>query len=235
MKFALVTGASSGIGNSVSIELAKSGFNVALASRSISRLESLSDEISSLNIGVKSYPFMLDITKESDIDNLFKETSKIGFVDTVINNAGFGKFSKIQDTSTNDWDSQINTNLRGAFLISRSYVTPMIEKKEGTLLFLNSVAGKHGYPYSAAYVSSKYGMRGLADSLRNELREYGIRVMSVHPGAVGTEFWDEIDVDFPKDEMMNSDDVAESVVHAILAPNNIVQEEVVIRRTGGDF
>lgn len=235
MKFALVTGASSGIGRSVSIELAKNGFDVALASRSIEKLDSLSNEISSLNLDVKSYPFKLDITNENDVKNLFNETSKIGFVDTVINNAGFGKFSKIQNTSTEDWDSQINTNLRGSFLISREYATPMIEKKEGTLLFLNSVAGKHGYPYSAAYVSSKYGMRGLADSLRNELREHNIRVMSVHPGAVSTEFWDEIDVDFPKDEMLTPDDIASSIVHAINSPKNSVTEEIVIRRVGGDF
>ena len=103
-----------------------------------------------------------------------------------------GKFSKIEKTSIKDWDNQINTNLRGPFLITRQFVGKMIKKKEGKIIFINSVAGKHGYPYSSAYVSSKFGLRGLADSLRNELREHNIKVISIHPGAINTNFWDNI-------------------------------------------
>ena len=111
----------------------------------------------------------------------------------------------------------------------------MIKRKTGRLVFINSVAGINAYPYSSAYVASKFGLRGFTASLREELREHNIKVISVHPGAIDTPFWNNVNVDFPKDEMLKSDDVAESVVHAILAPNNVVQEEVVIRRTGGDF
>ena len=119
--------------------------------------------------------------------------------------------------------------------MSRYITESMINRKTGKLVFINSVAGINPYPYSSAYVASKFGLRGFTSSLREELREYNIKVISVHPGAINTPFWNNVNVDFPKDEMMNSDDVAESVVHAILAPNNIVQEEVVIRRTAGDI
>ena len=134
--------------------------------------------------------------------------------------------------SSDEWDNQMNTNLRGAFLMTRYITESMINRKTGKLVFINSVAGITPYPYSSAYVASKFGLRGFTSSLREELREHNIKVISVHPGAIDTPFWNNVNVDFPKDEMMSSDDVAESIVHAILAPNNVVQEEVVIRRSG---
>ena len=111
----------------------------------------------------------------------------------------------------------------------------MTQRSEGLLVFMNSVAGKKGYPFSAAYVASKYGLRGLADSLREELREDNIKVISIHPGAVDTPFWDSLDTNFPRDEMLNSDVLAESIVHTIQAPGNFTVEEMVVRRTRGDF
>ena len=107
--------------------------------------------------------------------------------------------------------------------------------KEGKIIFINSVAGKYGYPYSAAYVSSKFGLRGLADSLRNELREHNIKVISIHPGAINTNFWDNIKGDFPKDQMLTSECIATFVLQAIISPDNAVVEEMVIRRTAGDM
>ena len=111
----------------------------------------------------------------------------------------------------------------------RDYITKFNERGNIFTLRIKSSYWKY------IYFSSKFGLRGFTTSLREELREYNIKVISVHPGAVDTPFWNNVNVDFPKDEMMSSDDVAESIVHAILAPNNVVQEEVVIRRTGGDF
>ena len=103
------------------------------------------------------------------------------------------------------------------------------------LIFINSVAGMNPYPYSSAYVASKYGLRGFASSLREELREHNLKVISVHPGAIDTPFWNKVKVDFPKDDMLKSNDVADSILHAIQTPNNLVQEEIIIRRTAGDF
>ena len=111
----------------------------------------------------------------------------------------------------------------------------MIKRKTGNLVFINSVAGINAYPYSSAYVASKFGLRGFTSSLREELREHNIKVISVHPGAIDTSFWNNVNVDFPKNEMLKSDDVADTIIHAILSPNNLVQEEIIIRRTAGDF
>ncbi len=229
----LVTGASSGIGKEISRKLCKSGFEVILTARNKKKLVKLSDELS--NSGYISYVIPCDISNESDVKNLFSQSKEIGFVGSIVNNAGFGKFSSIEKVTTEDWDNQINTNLRGSFLITREFVGEMIQQKNGRIVFINSVAGKHGYPYSAAYVSSKFGLRGFSESIRNELREYNIKVISIHPGAISTNFWDNVDIDFPKSEMLDPKCIADFTLQAITSPGNTVVEEVVIRRTLGDM
>tara|TARA_Y100000590_G_C15694809_1_gene1004723 strand:- start:852 stop:1562 length:711 start_codon:yes stop_codon:yes gene_type:complete len=231
-KIAIVTGASTGLGKSISLQLSLKGYEVILASRNKEKLKIVQNEIS--KDGGNSKIIVTDVSNENDVKKLYSKID-VKRVDVVINNAGFGVFNKIQKMNSKEWDSQINTNLRGAFLMTHYISKSMIDRKEGKLVFINSVAGLKAYPYSSAYVASKFGLRGFTSSLREELREYNIKVISVHPGAIDTPFWNNVNVDFSKDEMMSSDDVAKSVVHAILAPNNIVQEEVVIRRTAGDF
>ena len=232
-KIVLVTGASSGIGQEISKALCKEGYEVILTSRTKKNLIKLNKELR--NLGYPSHAIPCDVSNEIEVKNLYKKSLEIGFVSCIVNNAGFGKFSRIEEISVKDWDNQINTNLRGAFLITRQFVRKMIKKKEGKIIFINSVAGKYGYPYSAAYVSSKFGLRGLADSLRNELREHNIKVISIHPGAINTNFWDNIKGDFPKDEMLTSECIANFTLQAIIAPDDAVVEEMVIRRTAGDM
>ena len=111
----------------------------------------------------------------------------------------------------------------------------MIKNKAGKIVFINSVAGINPYPFSSAYVASKYGLRGFSASLREELREYKIKVISIHPGAVNTPFWNNVKGDFPREEMLAAKDVAKTITESILSPNNMVCEEIVIRRSAGDF
>ena len=153
----------------------------------------------------------------------------------MINNSGFGKFNSIENTEIEDWDKMISVNLRGAFVLCRSFIPNMKKNKSGNIIFINSVAGKYGYPNSTAYVASKFGMRGLADSLRNELRDSNIKVTSIYPGAVDSMFWDNLNVDFPRNEMMNSSEIAGIVYHSIAKTGIGAIEDIVIRRTKGDF
>ena len=176
-----------------------------------------------------------DISKNDSFDKMTLEINKHKRIDVLVNNAGIGIFNKIEDTLLSDWDSQINTNLRGSFIMTKMVVKDMIENKSGKIVFINSVAGLKPYPFSSGYVASKYGLRGFAASLREELREHNIKVISIHPGAIDTPFWDNVKADFPRSEMLSSEDVANSIVEAILAKNNVVHEELVIRRTAGDF
>tara|TARA_B110000467_G_C18205598_1_gene414360 strand:+ start:200 stop:913 length:714 start_codon:yes stop_codon:yes gene_type:complete len=232
-KIALITGASSGVGAALSRALCEKGYHCILAARSADKLEKLSQSLR--NGGFSCSVIVVDVSNESSVDALFESSAKIGTVSLLINNAGLGIFSKIEESSVEDWDSQINVNLRGSFLVSRKFIPAMQSRKMGTLVFMNSVAGNFGYPYSAAYVASKFGLKGLSESLRNELRKDNIKVISVHPGAINTSFWDDISVDFPRKEMLSSEMIADSVVHAVEAPGATVIENLTIRRVGGDF
>ena len=108
-------------------------------------------------------------------------------------------------------------------------------KKNGKIVFISSVAGLQPYKNSTAYVASKYGLRGFASALREELREFNIKVITVFPGAVNTPIWDNKNMDELRDDMIQTDDLTETIIHAINAPNNCVTEEITIRRTSGDF
>ena len=230
---AIITGASSGIGKEISFQLAELGYKVVLVSRSKSKLNLISKEIK--HNGGDCLVFSTDLSNPNEIYKFKKDVSQLDNITVVVNNAGFGKFSKIEDVALEEWNLHMNVNVRSAFLISQIFLPKMKKIKKGSLLFINSVAGKKGYPNSAAYVASKYAMRGLADSFREELREHNIKVISIYPGAVNSPFWDNINVDFEKREMLDVRALTKSIIHAISSPGNLNIEEMLIRRTAGDF
>ena len=229
---AIVTGASTGIGKHISIKLSENNYHVVLISRNKQKLQLVEKYIK--EIGNDCSIVCADVGKESSIEKISSNID-INDIDILVNNAGIGIFNKIENISVSEWDEQINTNLRGSFLMTKLVVDKMIEKQLGKIVFINSVAGLNPYPFSSAYVTSKYGLRGFSSSLREELREHNIKVISIHPGAIDTPFWDNIKGNFPREEMLSVEDVATVTVNAILAKNNMVHEEVVIRRTAGDI
>jgi short-subunit dehydrogenase len=233
LETAVITGASSGVGKSLAIQLSDAGYKVVLAARSENKLNAIAEEIQTKGGNCLVVP--TDVSQPEQINNLKVRTLEYGDVFVVINNAGLGKFCKIEDVTLEDWNRQLDVNLRASFLVSQAFIPGMKQREKGMLVFMNSVAGKKGYPYSAAYVASKFGMRGLADSMREELRENNIKVISIHPGAVDTPFWDETGVNFSREEMLDTSTLAQSIMHAIQSPGNFTVEELVVRRTAGDF
>jgi len=229
---AIVTGASTGIGKQISIKLSKNNYYVILISRNEQKLQLVEKNIK--DIGNDCSIVCADIGKESSIEKI-SSILNIHSIDVLVNNAGIGVFNKIQNISVSEWDEQINTNLRGSFLMTKSVIDSMIKKQSGKIVFMNSVAGLNPYPFASAYVASKYGLRGFSSSLREELREHNIKVISIHPGAINTPFWDNVKGDFPRGDMLSVEDIATATVDAILAKNNVVHEEIVIRRTAGDI
>ena len=232
-KVAIITGASTGIGKYLSIELSKKEYIVILISRSIEKLQSVKKTID--KNGDECILIESDISKESSIEKIFKKIKSFNNIDILINNAGLGIFNKIENITTSEWDIQINTNLRGSFMMTKNIIPFMKKNNNGKIVFINSVAGLKAYPYSSAYVASKFGLRGFASSIREELRKDNIKVISVHPGAIDTPFWDEIKGDFPREKMLSSEDISKSIVSSILSPNNLVNEEIVIRSIVGDL
>jgi len=230
---ALISGASSGIGSSIAKLFAKNGYLVCLGARSINKLDKLVEEIKS--VGGDAHSFYLDLLDDNSIKKFINNVSAIGNVNILINNSGLGKFDKIENVSLEDWDEMINVNLRGSFILSKAFIPIMKQNESGNIVFINSVAGRHGYPYSSGYVASKFGLRGLADSLRNELRPFNIKVTSIYPGAVDSYFWENVKASFPREDMMNTEEIAETVLFSIQKTGIGALEDIVIRRTKGDF
>ena len=169
------------------------------------------------------------------MDTIYSQIQHKEKIELLINNAGIGVFKSISDTTIDDWDNTINTNLRGSFLMTKMIIDQLKSNQNGKIVFISSVAGLQPYKNSTAYVASKYAMRGFAASLREELREFNIKVITVFPGAVNTPIWDNKNMEELREGMMKTDDLTETIFHAINAPNNCVTEEITIRRTFGDF
>ena len=229
---AVITGASTGIGKALSIKLSDEYF-VYLISRTEDKLRKVVDEIS--NKGNKCQSIVADISKEESINMIYSKIDNKQNIELLINNAGKAVFGDISSLSIDDWDSQLNLNLRGSFLMTKMIVEDLKSKKSGNIVFINSVAGLQPYKNSTAYVASKYGLRGFSSSLREELRDYNIKVISVFPGAIDTPLWDNMEMDNLRSEMMNVNDISNIIINAIHSPNNCNVEEIVIRRTAGDF
>lgn len=232
-KNAIVTGGSTGLGKHISIKLSQNNYHVFLIARNSKKLELVKKNI--LKDGGDCSMISADISNDNDINKISDIVGDINKIDVLVNNAGVGIFNKIENISIDEWDKHINVNLRGSFLMTKLVVPNMKRNSSGKIVFINSVAGLQPYPYSSAYVASKFGLTGFSSSLREELRESNIKVISFHPGAIDTPFWNNSKTDFPRKEMLSSEDVADSVINSILAKKSVVHEEVIIRRTAGDF
>ena len=229
---AIITGASTGIGRKLAVELSNNYF-VYLISRNIDNLNKTKEIINNNNNNCDI--IVADITNQESVEKIYNTIHDKDNIELLINNAGIAIFKDISSTSIDDWDKTINVNLRGSFLMTRLIVEIFKVKKSGKIVFINSGAGLKPFKNSSAYVASKYGLRGFASSLREELREYNVKVISIFPGAVDTPLWDNKNVDNIREDMMNVNDLCQTIIHSINAPNNCVVEEILIKRNLGDF
>ena len=233
MNAVVITGGSSGIGEALAREFAKKGYPVVIGARSGNKIEKISQDI--IASGGSCLAVKTDISNPESVLTLYNKASSFGKISIVISNAGLGYFNKLDEMTVESWDDQLNVNLRGAFLLCKAFVPSMKNRLNGTLVFINSIAGLNVFANSTAYCASKFGLRGLAGSLREELRDYNIKVMSVFPGAVNTNFWENINIDFKREDMLDSNSVARNIISNVEAPGNLVVEDLVLRRTAGDF
>jgi short-subunit dehydrogenase len=186
-KTVLVTGASAGIGKATAIYLAQNGYLVYGAAR---RMEKMKDLIT---YGVK--PVSLDVTKDESItacvEQIFNEA---GSIDILVNNAGFGSYGAIEDVSMDDARYQLEVNVLGAMRLTQLVLRKMRENKYGKIVNISSVGGKIVFPLGGWYHATKFALEALSDSMRNEVREFGIDIIVVEPGATKSE-WGNIATD----------------------------------------
>lgn len=179
-KTVLVTGASSGIGKATAIYLAQSGYTVYGAARRMEKMQSLQE------YGIK--PIILDVSKDESIvacvDKIFKET---GSIDVLINSAGLGSYGALEDVSIAEAKNQLEINLFSVARLIQLVLPHMRKNRYGKIVNISSVGGKVGLPMGSWYHASKFAIEGLSDSLRNEVRQFGVDVIVIEPGGTKSE------------------------------------------------
>jgi 3-oxoacyl-[acyl-carrier protein] reductase len=226
-KIAVITGASAGIGQACARALAREGANLVLTARRQQRLATLQTEVQSL--GGKAVIVIGDAREESTAISTVKAAIEaFGRVDILINNTGAGNYKNLVDTSAEDYDELMDTNVRSTFLFSRHVVPVMQKQKSGTILMISSMAGVYGFGGEAVYCMTKFAQVGFAQALDRELRTHGIKVGAICPGGVKTEFGlgkGRTEAGVAQSAMLEPEDVAGVVLMACTqSPNSRVIE-----------
>ncbi len=228
---ALITGATRGIGLAVARALAAEGCNLIITARDDKALTKLSRELASYKVKVRAHP--CDVRDPHSVDALFRAARRhFRRLDILINNAGIAHANlPVDKLPFPVWKDVLETNLDGMFLVTQAGLAIM--KRGGTIVNNLSIAATRVFGGSAAYNASKHAALGLTNTLREELRPKGIRVIALLPGATDTDIWTTLWPQAPRRKMMSPETVAKIVVDAILLPTNVTVETLEILPTAG--
>jgi len=229
-KVAVVTGGGSGIGLAMARTFAASGYSVVITGRDRKRLQEAAKELSK-NTQITS--IACDVRDPASVENLFGEIARQhSTIDVLINNAGVAHgLAPVDQLPVETWKEVIDTNLTGTFLVTRAALPLM--RPGGTIVNNLSVAALQPFAGMSAYNASKFGALGFTHSLREDLRQRGIRVVALLPGATNTEIWSQFWPGAPREKMISAEAVAQAVLNAVSAPANTAIEEIRIGPTAG--
>ena len=226
---AVVTGAGRGIGAAIAQTLAKLGATTVLCGRTKSTLDATAQAI--LAAGGKTEVIPCDVTVLHQVEHAAARVdSTFGRLDILVNNAGVAGFNQpLHNLAPEDWDTILNTNLRGVYFTVHAFVPLMIRAYSGHIINISSLSGKNALPNGAAYAASKWGLNGLTYSLAEELRPHNIRASVICPGSTETELSPHAGKDPAK--MLQPDDIAHAVALLVTqAPQSFISE-ILLRPT----
>ncbi|HLT94686.1 MAG TPA: SDR family oxidoreductase [Membranihabitans sp.] len=230
----VITGASRGIGRAISEKLASQGYDLALCARSPSPLTDLHASLALSYPSLKFFSKSFDLVDRSAIDQFAQGVLEFfGRVDVLINNAGIFQPGSILNETPDIYDRVMRTNVDGPFFMTKAFLPHMIEARAGQIINMCSVSSIQAHRHNVSYTISKHALHGFGKSLREEVREYGIRVTNILPGATWTDSW--AGVQLPADRLMEATNIAEVVTTAIQLDKNSVMEDVIIRPALGDL
>ena len=231
----LITGATSGIGEATARLLARNDFKIILCGRRQERLNALKSEIAKLT-EVTTLSF--DVRDQKEVErSIATLSSEWKNVDVLINNAGNAHgFDPIQSGKLEDWDAMMDINVKGLLYVSREIIPVMTERQSGHIINLGSIAGKEVYPSGNVYCASKFAVDALTRGMRMDLNAYGIKVTSINPGLVETEF---ALVRFKGDEEKASnvykgmkplvaEDIADIILYTLKVPDHVVLADITV-------
>jgi len=228
---ALITGAGRGIGLAIACALGAEGCHLVLTGRSLRPMEKLERELTKQ--GIRVLALACDVRHPLAVKALARKTRKqFGRVDILINNAGIAHANlPVTKLPYETWKAVLETNLNGTFLVTRE-ILPLM-RKGSTIVNNLSIAATRIFPGSSAYIASKHGALGLTNTLREELRPQGIRVIGLLPGATDTEIWNTLWPKAARNKMMSPQSVAQALISSLLLPENSTVETLTIAPTGG--
>jgi short-subunit dehydrogenase len=188
-KVAVVTGSSTGIGFETSLELAKNGFHTYATVRNLDEKSSNITE-KAINENLPLQAIQLDVNNEkSVIEGINKISEEKGRIDVAVNNAGYDLMGPLEETSMDEIKAQFETNFFGATRVMQAVIPIMRKQRSGRIVNITSMGGRIAVPFHAGYHGSKFALEGLSESVQYELEPFGIKVILVEPGAVGSNFW----------------------------------------------
>ena len=244
-KVACVTGASAGIGKACAESLASVGCDLILVARRIEKIEELADFLSS-KYGVKCHCGKLDVRVEKDVKNFFSSLpEKFKEIDVLVNNAGLAREANpIHKDDVENWDTMIDTNVKGLLYVTKHVVPSMVERDSGHVINIGSIAGRGTYPGGGVYCATKHAVNAITNALRKDLTNSSVRVSTVDPAFTETEF---SLVRFKGDEErakqvsqgyepLVADDIADAVLYVATRPPHVTVSDMVIYPTAqSDF
>jgi NADP-dependent 3-hydroxy acid dehydrogenase YdfG len=238
-KVAVITGASSGIGEAAVLALSAEGAHIVASARRLDRLAELQRKIEMK--GGDCLCIQADVQDEAQCRNLIaKAEERFHQIDILVNNAGVMLLSPIIDADTNDWRRMINTNVLGLMYCTLAVLPGMKRRKSGHIVQISSVAGRTARPNIGGYNASKWAVNGFSEALRQEVHMDGIRVTMIEPGVVRTELREHITNVAVKEDhekwaasmtQLESEDVADAIVYAVTAPQRANINEILLRPT----
>lgn len=225
-KNVLVTGATGGIGSAVVKWLAGSGANVFMTGRDADKLQALADRYA---ISSNHYRVM-DITDETSVKNAIDELlTSAGQLDVLVNAAGIGIIKPMETLTGEEFRRTLDTNLTGSFYLMKAILPSMKLHKKGLIIHIPGVLGKVPMAGAAAYSASKYGLNGMMQSIREELKRTEIRITNLFLGGVDSPFWDTIDLRVQRDKMILAEEAAKAVWFLCQQPASGVVSEMVLQ------
>lgn len=239
-KIALITGATAGIGLETALLLAQNNYNLILTGRRIDRLESIKRQIES-NFPSKVFILNFDIRNRKQTENAFLSIpEEWKAVDVLINNAGLAAgLAPVNSADVDDWEQMIDTNVKGLLYATRIVSPWMVERKSGHIINITSIAGKEAYANGSVYCGTKHAVAAITKATRIELLPYGIKVSSIAPGAVDTEFslvrfkGDKAKADqvYKGFTPLNAKDIAETILFMVTRPAHVNIDDLLIMPT----
>ena len=229
----VITGASQGIGYAVAEAFAAAGHSLCICSKTASRLKEASESLQKKYPAVTIHSMQADLSKQSDCEAFGNWCLSLGTPSILINNAGFFLPGNLMEEEQGVLESQIAANLYSAYYTSRAIIPSMIKAGTGHIFNICSIASLHAYPQGGSYSISKYALDGFSKNLREELKDKGIKVTGVYPGATYTNSWAGSGV--APARIMEAEDIAKMILAAAHLSPQAVVEDIVMRPQLGDL